>query len=1511
MSLKNIKELRSWSLILVITANLMYGQMVKTTEYTYNTISGAIQEKREYDIPYNQKVETSIYAFENIPSMLQRNMLTQIFETETGINPNTSATNKTQSEWTYNSSKDIWQMTKVKKFYTSTSSIDEVVFTYDDNGNIISSADANNVISKYLYNYNNTKLNGIVKNTGISSVQPCFEDFNDGNIADSDPLLWTANASDYLLLEGRLKLNLNKEIAISNSISGSEGYNLEVLTKAADGSSGNATVKLISAGGYYSVTVDNNGTVTLKENGSTLASVNAGALNKWRRIKLSRSASGQVSVSIDGAKLIDNQNINLSSETVSLLAEGGDILFDNFRIYPGDATMVCYAYDPLTFAYTEKIDENSVSTYFQYDAMGRLNSISKLDNGDLKNISTFSIQYSSVNPVLYNPNSPASITTNAYASDTDQNPLKRIEFFDGLGRKIQEHVKNGTSKIITSSLTYDNLSREEKRYKSYSIPYSDNYDTGFETNSQSYYNTGEGVSLYSSVGNFPYSQNVYMTDPLNRIAKQGSPGTIWSIGSGNEKSFIYSIINGLYKESVTEQQSTDTYKDAFGRTVKSVQDPATLNLVTNYEYDNLDRLYRTTDPKGLLTSYYYNNLNQLTQKTTPDAGTTKYLYDKNGNLRFIKDANHDGAVANTFSLSSQSVTGVVSTLNQQFTLTMPAVVTLNAKLMNNNTAGQSITLKIKTNSITSAPIEIVAANSSLSDVTKKIKLPIGTYTYDVVTNGNSASTFNYTIDAANNIEFIYKKYDTLNRVVEEGEYYSGGITSFTQSNSEDVNFPSSGKYITATYKFDEKGSETLAANQKNLIGRISYSQSYGIDGTTPAFSNYYSYNDMGNVEWLLSKMSDGDYSKIYYTYDLQGRITKKNVTGGPTSATSVYKFYEYDQAGRLVDVYTSDTDNKSAGKHEAHYSYLADGSVKRIELGGNVQGVDYSYNPRGWLTQINNQNLSTTESGFAPDRFGMVIGYNEIDHIGSAQTVTPQFSGNISWLMYQIASASNNGPLVGWTYNYDGASRLTKADFGKWADNPQGWQNPAVYDLSPVSYDAAGNITQLKRFGSDGTSSETMNYTYYGGTNRLNTTKQVYKDSTQYTQIPTTSTSTPLYIVGEITLKPGFETVPGQTVYIGPKVSVDYIYDNNGNVIKDPSHDVEFALYNTNNLPVRICKTDGTIINYTYDTNGNRVYSEWDGANYPYYYFYGSDGQLELRKTFFGPVTVEYIHNIMGNDLIGTYDIVGAQKQHTYFLKDHLGSIKVRVDELGDVTAYDDYDPFGYTMDLRSSELGSQERLKFTGKERDIETGYDYFGARYYDARIGRWLQVDPLAEKYAGWSPYNYVLNNPLKNTDADGMDGGGHWEYNSDGTKIWVLDPIIVRAQRTNSNEMGLASAAMALGWKAAAIEPTIWGEVVMGVATGAYVTYQLFHEEEKGKNEEKVDDSKAKSKIWQGLKPYKGKTKTNGESGKKRRYYEWDHTHKNIEEYDRNGKHLGPIDPNSGKGVGYPVPGRKIDL
>jgi len=113
-------------------------------------------------------------------------------------------------------------------------------------------------------------------------------------------------------------------------------------------------------------------------------------------------------------------------------------------------------------------------------------------------------------------------------------------------------------------------------------------------------------------------------------------------------------------------------------------------------------------------------------------------------------------------------------------------------------------------------------------------------------------------------------------------------------------------------------------------------------------------------------------------------------------------------------------------------------------------------------------------------------------------------------------------------------------------------------------------------------------------------------------------------------------------------------------------------------------------------------------------------------------------------------------RKSVYYLKDHLGSVRATVDENGQLVSRDDYDPWGLQLAGRSWAVATGLPNKFTGKERDDDFGlnWDYFGARYYDPEIARWLAVDPLEEKYPTLNPYNYTANNPLAFIDLDGAE-------------------------------------------------------------------------------------------------------------------------------------------------------------
>ena len=114
---------------------------------------------------------------------------------------------------------------------------------------------------------------------------------------------------------------------------------------------------------------------------------------------------------------------------------------------------------------------------------------------------------------------------------------------------------------------------------------------------------------------------------------------------------------------------------------------------------------------------------------------------------------------------------------------------------------------------------------------------------------------------------------------------------------------------------------------------------------------------------------------------------------------------------------------------------------------------------------------------------------------------------------------------------------------------------------------------------------------------------------------------------------------------------------------------------------------------------------------------------------------------------------LGTELQRYYYHPDHLGSASWITNRNGQSVQHMQYLPYGETkLDQR---IGSyHERFTFSGKEKDSETGYHYFGARYYNSDLSLWLSVDPMSDKYPSLSPYNYCAWNPMKIVDPNGEE-------------------------------------------------------------------------------------------------------------------------------------------------------------
>jgi RHS repeat-associated protein len=156
--------------------------------------------------------------------------------------------------------------------------------------------------------------------------------------------------------------------------------------------------------------------------------------------------------------------------------------------------------------------------------------------------------------------------------------------------------------------------------------------------------------------------------------------------------------------------------------------------------------------------------------------------------------------------------------------------------------------------------------------------------------------------------------------------------------------------------------------------------------------------------------------------------------------------------------------------------------------------------------------------------------------------------------------------------------------------------------------------------------------------------------------------------------------------------------------------------------------------------------------------------------------------------LVATSALAGEKVRYVH--TDAAGSVRVLTDEAGNVVGRRDYLPFGEewcgAAVCGSVTLGQPRR--FTGKERDVETGLDYFGARYFRPNLGRFTTVDPgqkTAENLIDsqrWNRYAYALNNPFKFIDPDGRDA--LWVKHPNGTATLVIPVKFSGSGATDAN-------------------------------------------------------------------------------------------------------------------------------
>ena len=507
----------------------------------------------------------------------------------------------------------------------------------------------------------------------------------------------------------------------------------------------------------------------------------------------------------------------------------------------------------------------------------------------------------------------------------------------------------------------------------------------------------------------------------------------------------------------------------------------------------------------------------------------------------------------------------------------------------------------------------------------------------------------------------------------------------------------------------------------------------------------------------------GSSNKIYtaYYYDIKGRVAKtvqSNLLGGYDVTATVYTFT--DKPATVTHTHTAS--GKPTRTEMYTYSYDHADRLLKVEhtLGGTkITLADYAYDNLGRLQSkslhgsVTNKltyayNVRSWLTGISGSKFTQNLYYNT----GNG---TACYTGNISSMTWK---AGNESTIRGYKFTYDGLSRLMNATYGETAGINT---NTNRFSENVTAYDKNGNIKTLQRYGQTAASSYGLidNLTFTLGGNLLSRVDDAAAASAY---------------------NGGFEFKDGV------KQANEYTYDSNGNLTKDLNKGISNISYNCLNLPSAVTFSDGSTIVYTYAADGAKLKT--------------------VHKIGGTTTTTDYCGNVIYENgvqkLLLTeegYVTLSDGKYH-YYLKDHQGNNRVVINQSGTVEEANHYYPFGGVF----ASSGNVQPYKYNGKEYDGKKGlnwYDY-GARHYDAALGRFTTNDRFSEKYHSLSPYQYGANNPVNTIDINGdsllivTPAAIEAIYNGlqDGSNIkmqfnnGILDPTSIAKQANSSNDFFL---------------------------------------------------------------------------------------------------------------------------
>lgn len=675
---------------------------------------------------------------------------------------------------------------------------------------------------------------------------------------------------------------------------------------------------------------------------------------------------------------------------------------------------------------------------------------------------------------------------------------------------------------------------------------------------------------------------------------------------------------------------------------------------------------------------------------------------------------------------------------------------------------------------------------------------------EMVYNNEGQLRFSQNAEQKQNNRFSYINYDVHGRVVETGEYYSNNNNyNFQNYYNNSTIFETCGTCLntnTVLNNLDGLADGDCYNEYKTWYGKLQstdeipsgytyksqYTQKY-VQGQVTRISNensimWFGYDQLGRTAFTVEQITEPLYISIKtniddqikttnYSYNLQNGLLGQYVynTNGTDKLTHAYT---YSKAGALKNAAISI--NGGNTQNVAKYYYYTNGALKRAELGGTLQGVDYVYTLHGQLKSINNPwqdatkdpgtdgQAGTSHAIFASDLFSYGLDYFSGDYVRNNTYITSTANGSGNYYSglvsaqryrynyaaacsvqtgganYQLISPANKYEQFIKQFTYDELNRLATATLGKYDQQTPSTTTFTEYKefggSGSIAYDANSNITNLKR----NAYNKSSNYDYHNLTYTYDTINNKLKEVTD---------------------------VSGVNGYVGTSAfdtsgTRAFTYTALGQLKSSSAEHIDTAYYYPDGKTKRVKYSSGNYVNYYYNcTNQLMRTTSYEGSTSNHtWYVYSASGALQAvyKKEGAGSFTLTE-QPVYAGGRIGVVDRAHSN-EIIYHLSDHLGNTRMAFKNNGSgqpsVTMYADYYAFGGLMPGRFNNnvtggANNTNTYQYQGQQKDPQANWSQFELRMFNNDLGRWFAPDPY-NQFA--SPYNGMGNHPTNLIDPDG---------------------------------------------------------------------------------------------------------------------------------------------------------------